>query len=287
MFLFFLKCNIVDKIVKKCKIIVRIDRVEERDNMDKLNEILQEVGISKVKLAKYLGVSRQMIYNYLEMNDISRWPKDKKMKLFNLLDIKEAKEIDDIVVDTEFINKVDMVINGEVSNITVTHLESIEFKELKPREQELLNDIIFLIKERFIENSTDAYVTYKYLLNFVQGLENVKELKYMMGYIVKLLGFVNPEEFAFNEEEQFIFESIMHSAMVLYRNGGASKTKLAEQHKKFVAEIEHKNEEKLSRTQEINSAKIQALQELGYTEINQSNASEVLAKIAEIQSRDV
>ena len=33
--------------------------------MDKLNEILQEVGISKVKLAKYLGVSRQMIYNYL------------------------------------------------------------------------------------------------------------------------------------------------------------------------------------------------------------------------------
>lgn len=96
--------------------------------MDKLNEILQEVGISKVKLAKYLGVSRQMIYNYLEMNDISRWPKDKKMKLFNLLDIKEAKEIDDIVVDTEFINKVDMVINGEVSNITVTHLESIEFR---------------------------------------------------------------------------------------------------------------------------------------------------------------
>ena len=55
--------------------------------MDKLNEILQELGISKVKLAKYLGVSRQMIYNYLEMNDISRWPKDKKMKLFTLLDI--------------------------------------------------------------------------------------------------------------------------------------------------------------------------------------------------------
>ena len=52
-------------------------------------------------------------------------------------------------------------------------------------------------------------------------------------------------------------------------------------------EIEHKNEEKLSRTQEINTAKIQALQELGYTEINQDNASEVLAKIAEIQSRDV
>lgn len=255
--------------------------------MDKLNEILQEVGISKVKLAKYLGVSRQMIYNYLEMNDISRWPKDKKMKLFNLLDIKEASEINNIKVDAEFINKVDMVLNGDASNMNSVNTETIEFKDLKPREQELLNDIIFIIKERFIENSSEAYITYKYLLNFIQGLENVKELKYMMGYIVKLLGFVDPNEYAFNEEEQFIFESIMHSAMVLYRNGGASKTKLAEQHKKFVMEIEHKNEEKLSRTQEINTAKIQALQELGYTEINQDNASEVLAKIAEIQSRDV
>lgn len=255
--------------------------------MDKLNEILQEVGISKVKLAKYLGVSRQMIYNYLEMDDVSKWPKDKKMKLFNLLDIKEAEEIENIKVNTEFINKVDMILNGDVNNISVSHLESIEFKELKPREQELLNDIIFLIKERFIENSSDAYTTYKYLLNFIQGLENVKELKYMMGFLVKMLGFVNPEEYAFNEEEQFIYESIMYSATVLYRNGGASKSRLQEQHDKFVQEIEHKNEEKLSRTEEINSAKIQALQELGYAEITRENASEVLAKIAEIQSRDV
>ena len=255
--------------------------------MEKLNEILQEVGISKVKLARYLGVSRQMIYNYLEMNDISKWPKDKKMKLFNLLDIKNAEDINNIVVDSEFINKVDMVLNGDLSNLSISHLETIEFKELKPREQELLNDIIFIIKERFIENSKDAYITYKYLLHFIQGLENVKELKYIMGYTDKLLGFIDPYEYAFNEDEQFIFESIIHTAMVLYRNGGASKTRLVEQHKKFVAEIEHKNEEKLSRTQEINSAKIQALQELGYTEITQSNASEVLAKIAEIQSRDV
>lgn len=255
--------------------------------MDKLNEILQEVGISKVKLAKYLGVSRQMIYNYLEMDDVAKWPKDKKMKLFNLLDVKDSSEINNIKVDTEFINKVDMILNGDPANISVSHSESIEFKELKPREQDLLNDIIFIIKERFIDGTDDAYATYKYLLNFIQGLENVKELKYIMGYMVKLLGFVDPEEYAFNEDEQFVFESIMHSAMVLYRNGGASKAKLAESHKKFVAEIEHKNEEKLSRTQEINSAKIQALQELGYNDINQNNASEVLAKIAEIQSRDV
>ena len=34
--------------------------------MERLNEILRELGISKVKLAKFLGVSRQMIYNYLK-----------------------------------------------------------------------------------------------------------------------------------------------------------------------------------------------------------------------------
>lgn len=255
--------------------------------MDKLNEILQEVGISKVKLAKYLGVSRQMIYNYLEMNDISRWPKDKKMKLFNLLDIKEASEINNIIVNTEFINKVDLVLNNEGNNISVSHSELIEFKDLKPREQELLNDIIFLIKERFLEGPSESYITYKYLLNFIQGLENVKELKYVMGYFNKLLGFVDPDEYVFDEEQQFIMEAIMHSAMILYRDGGASKSRLAEKHKKFVQEIELKNEEKLSRTEEINSVKIQALHELGYNEIDTNNASEVLAKIAEIQSRNV
>ena len=35
--------------------------------MDKLNEILHELGISKVKLAKFLGVSRQMIFLKLRL----------------------------------------------------------------------------------------------------------------------------------------------------------------------------------------------------------------------------
>ena len=108
--------------------------------MKRLNEILSEIGISKVKLAKYLNVSRQMVYNYLEMEDVNLWPLEKKMKLFNLLDIKEAEDINNIKVDAEFINKVDMVLNGDTSNLSISHAEMIEFKELKPREQELLND---------------------------------------------------------------------------------------------------------------------------------------------------
>ena len=76
--------------------------------------------------------------------------------------------------------------------------------------------------------------------------------------------------------------------MVLYENKeSTSKTKIAEAHKRFVNQIEHKREEKMSRTLELNTYKVQALKELGYTEINEKNASEVLEKIAEIQSRKV
>ena len=55
----------------------------------------------------------------------------------------------------------------------------------------------------------------------------------------------------------------------------------------FEAEVEQRHEEKLSRTQELNTVKIQALKELGYTEINPKNATEVFEKIAEIQSRKI
>ena len=79
--------------------------------MERLNEILHELGISKVKLAKYLGVSRQMIYNYLELDDINKWPKDKKVLLLNLLGIKSGEELKKIKVDTDYILSVESRIN--------------------------------------------------------------------------------------------------------------------------------------------------------------------------------
>ena len=55
--------------------------------MKELNNLFQNLGISKVRLAKYLGVSRQMLYNYLELDDINKWPKEKKLLLFKLLKV--------------------------------------------------------------------------------------------------------------------------------------------------------------------------------------------------------
>ena len=126
-----------------------------------------------------------------------------------------------------------------------------------------------------------------YLYHFINACTKTKEAKYVLGYFSKANGFTNPTVYEFEEDGQFVFESIMYSAMTLYNNGGASRTKLAESHRRWENELSRKNEEKLSRTQELNTAKVLALKELGYTEINEHNASEVFDKIAEIQSRGI
>lgn len=260
--------------------------------MNKLNEVLHELGISKVKLAKFLGVSRQMIYNYLELDDINKWPKDKKVLLLNLLGVKSPEELNDIKINTDYILEVEARLNSLIDSdndkkITINGEKQV-FNDLGKKQKELLVNIVDLLKERLEDDSDDeSYYTFKYMYNFMQSLDTCKELKYILAYIAKATGFVKPLEFVFDEDEQFIFESIMYSAMVLYNNGGASKTKIAESHKRFVNQIEHKMEEKMSRTLELNTIKVQALKELGYTSINESNAQEIFEKIAEIQSRKI
>ena len=75
--------------------------------MNRLNELLQELGISKVRLAKYLGVSRQMVYNYLELDSLNEWPKEKKISLLKLLNIEDGEEetINNIKVTTNYMLK--------------------------------------------------------------------------------------------------------------------------------------------------------------------------------------
>lgn len=260
--------------------------------MNKLNDILHELGISKVKLAKFLGVSRQMIYNYLELDDLNKWPKDKKVLLLNLLGIKSPEEIETIKIDTDYILDVETRLNSLIDStsdkkVTVNGEKQV-FNDLGKKQKELIINIIDLMKERLEDpNDTESFYTFKYMYNFMQSIDSSKELKYILAYVAKATGFVKPLEFVFNEEEQFIFESIMYSALVLYNNGGASKSKIAESHKRFVNQIEHKIEDKMSRTLELNTIKIQALKELGYTTVTEVNAAEVFEKIAEIQSRKI
>lgn len=254
--------------------------------MERLNEILHELGISKVKLAKFLGVSRQMIYNYLDLDDINKWPKDKKVLLLNLLGVKNGEEINDIKVDTDYILEEEARINSLFEHSSKTNASNSGIYEgLNSTQKEIMSDLINLMKEQLDDDET--FITYKYLLHFLQTLETSPELKYILAYISKTSGNIKPLDFAYDEEKQFTFESILFSAMKLYQGGGVSRSKIAESHKRFVNQIDQKMEEKLSRTMELNTLKLQALKELGFTEITQDNASDVFAKIAEIESRGV
>lgn len=258
--------------------------------MNSLSELLQELGISKVRLAKYLNVSRQMVYNYLELEDINKWPKEKKILLLKLLDIEDGDEgtIRNIKITTDYLMAVENRLNQGVKNSSDMD-NYFDMKGLNKNEQTLIADITYLIKEKLLDENKkeENYYAMNYLYHFLQSMDNVPEIKYILGYMSKTTGFISPDEYVFDEDHQFIFEGILYSALTLYNNGGASRSKLAESHKRFVQEIEQKNEEKLSRTQQLNTIKIQALRELGYNQINEQNAAEVFEKIAEIQSRKV
>lgn len=256
------------------------------NTIEKINLILKKTNISKVNLAKYLGVSRQMVYNYLDSNDLNKMPAEKCQLLFRLLEVNSCDEIVKKELTDEYLQSVSNKIFN-YRRVPSKKDEIIELSGLKKEEQELVSDMFFLIKEMLNEDKTkDSYTTLVYCYHFLQSLSSMKELKYMLGYVAKSGGYIKPDVFDFDEEQQYNFESIMYSAMTLYTNGGASQSKLDKSHKRWEAVLERKNEEKLSRTQELNTAKVQALRELGYDEINEKNASEVFDKIAEIQARN-
>lgn len=256
--------------------------------MQELNNLLKELGISKVKLSKYLGVSRQMVYNYLELKTLEEWPKDKKMRLFNLLGFKDNDDFKGIKVDIDYILRIEKKLQEQENDSIKTDFSAYDFKDLNKKQQQLLGEILDILKEILSEDNTNtSFTAVKYLYHFLQMYNDSREIKYFLAFLAKTHGFIQPREFIFNEEEQITFEGIMFQAMNLFTNGGASRSKIAAVHNRFVEEMEAKREEKLSRTQELNTLKVQALKELNYTEINADNATEVFEKIAEIQSRKI
>lgn len=257
--------------------------------MELLNELLQELGISKVKLAKYLNVSRQMVYNYLMLDSLDKWPKEKKVLLFQLLDITDGKEetLKNIKITTEYLMEVEKKLNCTIKNNNETE-NYLDLKGLDKESKNLLNDITYLLKDKLSdERSKENLYEVKYIYYLLQSIDNVPEIKYILAYMAKNNCFIKPDEFAFNEEKQAIFEGVLYSALNLYNSGGASKTKVLERRKSFVHDIEQKKEEILTRTQQLTTLTMQALKELGCDSYNETNSQEFLEKLAEIESRKV
>ena len=145
--------------------------------MTNLNNLLLELGISKVRLAKYLGVSRQMLYNYLAMDSLSLWPKEKEVKLLSLLNIENEDDINNITIDGDYIIEVENRLNDGVKDSSNREVLA-DLKGFNKKEQELLSDIINLLKEKLSEDKTkQAYTTYLYLYHYLQSMETTEELR--------------------------------------------------------------------------------------------------------------
>ena len=140
--------------------------------MKNLNDLLMELGISKVRLAKYLGVSRQMLYNYLAQEDLNNWPKEKAMKVLCLLGVNTKEDIQNIKVDGEYIIQVENKLNEGVKTAGGKEILA-DLKGFNKKEQEILSDIINLLKEKLSDDKTkDTYNSYRYLYHFLQSMEN-------------------------------------------------------------------------------------------------------------------
>ena len=79
--------------------------------MKEASRLINEANISKVSVAKFLGVSRQMLYNYLALDKIDDLPKDKQAKLFMLFGVEKEEDLSSIVVDDNYISLLEARIN--------------------------------------------------------------------------------------------------------------------------------------------------------------------------------
>ena len=151
--------------------------------MKELNLVLTELGISKVRLAKYLGVSRQMLYNYLGIDNINNWPKEKAAKLLSLLNIDSIEALSDLKITGEYIIEVEGRLNEGVKDSSSKEVIA-DLKGFNKKEQELLSDIISLLKEKLSADKTkDTYNTYLYLYHFLQSMETTEVLRFILGYV--------------------------------------------------------------------------------------------------------
>ena len=117
--------------------------------MKEVKRIIDEANIPKVSVAKFLGVSRQMLYNYMALDKIDDLPGDKKTKLLMLFGVEKEADLAKVKVDDDYVSLLESRISDGI--IDTYNKESIsDFKGLNKNEQQLLTDIFTTLKDRLI-----------------------------------------------------------------------------------------------------------------------------------------
>lgn len=242
--------------------------------LNRLLVVLDQLNISKVELANYLKVSRQMVYNYLSMESFSDWPLKKRIKILELLEIKNLDELDDFEVNSELLTNI--AVKLDITD-DLDVLES--YKGLNSNYKRIVNDVIRLCEDETTRDSVNV------LLSLIEQSMISTDYKYLIMYLSKVFEKSNPNELGDDAETQMAFEGILYSAFTLYNSKKYSKDKTTKAYNQFVNELEEKRKGDSQITNTINVTKFLAINELGIDKIDESNIDQVLEKILEIQGR--
>ncbi len=238
--------------------------------------LIDKLNISKVSLANYLGVSRQMIYNYLSYDSIDYWPVDKRIKIMDLFDVNNTEELDDLKITNELLHHISKKLNN-ISDETI----AIKLEDLSKKEEHILLDVLSMLRsdESMLKGNFET------MLAFIETAQLSTEFAYLIEYLAKCISKKDLQEFVYNEKEQMAFEAIIYSAFQLYRSDQYSKKKINLLHEQFREDQKLKNLALSQETNTLNLAKVIALRELGYEDVTTSNIDEVLKKMAEVRTR--
>ena len=125
-----------------------------------------------------------MLYNYLAMDSLSQWPKEKAVRLLALLNIEDEDGVSGVNVTSDYIIEVENRLNEGVKDSSNREVLA-DLKCFNKKEQEILADIINLLKEKLSEDKTKTtYNTYVYLYHYLQSMETNDELRYILGIYV-------------------------------------------------------------------------------------------------------
>ena len=118
-----------------------------------------------------------MVYNYFDGDDLSKLPNEKCQLLFNLLDVTSEKEILDISITNDYLQRVGSQI-FDTKKSTTKKEESIDLAGLKKDEIMLIGEISQMLKNILIENKGREGEAYTCLLytsdrNIFTSMNNV------------------------------------------------------------------------------------------------------------------
>lgn len=244
------------------------------NEMNSLLLLIDKLNISKVALARYLQVSRQMVYIYLSKDDFDDWPIKKKIKILELFDVDNINELEKLEVTPELYASVNAVLTQDNSSFLQNSYDSLD-----NRSRRLVEDVIRLCEEDETRENINVVLT------LIEHSLISDDYKYLIAYLAKIFKKMDPEEFSSNELEQKAFEGILFSAFNLFNSGKYSKDKTSRVHAQFVKELKESDETDLQATNIINVTKLIAKNELGIEKIDETNVNQVLEKMLEIQGR--